>query len=66
MVVCTDVPRGGPVVCVVLETACMGGVYVMCGAWELVGVPEDVWTPGVPLTPLVGQLDIVVRGNDVD
>jgi hypothetical protein len=66
MVVCTDVPKGGPVLCVMLETTCVGGVYVMCVAWELLGVPEDVWTPGVSLTPLVGHLDIVVRWNDVD
>lgn len=64
--VCTDVVRGGPVASVVLETASVGGGYVMCGTWGLLGVPGVVWTPGVPLTPLVGLLDIVVGLSDVD
>lgn len=66
MVVCIDVFKGGFVLCVMLEIICVGGVYVMCVVWELLGVFEDVWILGVLFISLVGYLDIVVRWNDVD
>lgn len=52
--------------CDVLDTAIVGGIFVTCGPWGLLGVPEVVWTPRVPLTALVGLLDIVVRRSDVE
>lgn len=66
IVVCRDVPKGGTVVFVVLETASVGIGYVVCGAWGLLVVVEMVWPPGVALTPLVGLLDMVVGWSAVD
>lgn len=44
-----------------LETATVVEGYVMCGVCALVSVPEVVWVTGVPVTPMVGLLDIVVK-----
>lgn len=66
MVDCSDVPRCGAVLCVVLEKGAVGGESVVRGVWALLGVPEGVWTTEVPVTPVVGLRELVVARIDVD
>lgn len=65
MVVCTDVSRETPVVCFVLETATVVGRCVELTAWGLLLVPEVVWSTGVPISPTVDLVAVVV-GPAVD
>lgn len=65
MLVCTDVSKETPVVCFVLETARVVGWCVEVTAWGLLLVPEVVWTTGVPVSPVVGLVAMVV-GPAVD
>lgn len=65
IVVNWDVPRT-LVECVVLETVAVGAECVVCGVLAVVGVPEVVCTPGVPVVPLVGVVGRLVAGTDVD
>lgn len=53
-------------VCVVLETATVGEGCVVCGVSGLLGVPEPVWTRGVPVTPVVVFIEISIVGSDAD
>lgn len=55
-----DVPGGRPVVCVVPETATVGEGCVVCGVSGLLVVLEVVWTTGVPVTPMVDLVVMVV------
>lgn len=60
MVVCTDVSKETPVVCFVLETATVVGRCVELTAWGLLVVPEVVWTSGVPVTPMVDLIEVII------
>lgn len=60
MVVCTDVSKETPVVCFVLETATVVGRCVELTAWGLLVVPEVVWTSGVPVTPMVDLIEVIM------
>ena len=65
MVVCTGVPKGVPVVPVVLETVTVVGRCVELTALGLPVMPEVVWPTGVPVTPMVNLVAMVV-GPAVD
>lgn len=60
------VPEGRPVVCVVPETATVGEGCVVCGVSGLLVVLEVLWTTGVPVTPMVDVMVVMVVGPAVD
>lgn len=62
----SDVLTWGAVLCVVVEETGVGGESVVCGVGGLLGVPEEVWTTEVAVTPVVGLSELVVARIDVD
>lgn len=62
----SDVLTWGAVLCVAVEETGVGGESVVCAVGALLGVPEEVWTTEVAVTPVVGLSELVVARIDVD